>query len=848
MLQCCLKRVRNPVLVPIRLYNSDHRISIYEENERQSYVKRAPRRRNNRRIDRQDMNRIYGKELKSGRLHARLGALDKESMKVAKEIGPLRLVTESPWVNNFNADAQGNLQYAMMNLLSMDFYKNNPELKGYIRRILTKVEKYEVITTQDYFNIRNFVGTHDTQKRGLYYEFLLNLVIYMVEQPGQGQPKIDPMVFEDIAQYFYEFKLKMRMRNLINYNIILEKLSKLNYFEGLTPKQIYQIAYKPLITPLNREEYLFKLNNLKNAMNFVDHQKNYSYVEYSTLTALLKPDLLQTLHMAISMCDDEMVTELWNYYKNTYDFLLPEDYHNLKSVAIEFGNYNLLDDILNNWKFVTKRPEPSLTELKAISQIYHKNKQVDKFLKIKKIINTHSKEKPNALDYSLLVESLSDNLTTMEVLKLIDGGIGIGDALVVRDYLFLKKRFFAKIDDPKLTFIDIENSLDETILESTDLSDEVKTLYINLYIAALSDRTNITGVAHGYCQLPLEYANIDTFRILFHTLSVEPMKYARLTHALYKFAVTTKGIEFGEREYEILLSNSIDLIHDTKRTGLDIDQLCYYLYQYLRKFEVDDFSRRIFKILSKEPIRKRQNNVDLTEEPRVYAYRDSKMFMSLFLLSYRKKYSRSAREIIENTIELLMQRNIGIEAMRDIDYIEDYYYNNHQPFAGYPTQMYDHIAAKKVILKHELYEQSKRGEELDYEKLDKIENQLDEDFEKLIARETKKMEERYSEYHEKQARLAKKDQKLMESYEKTREQVMRTGSSNGVQDHNDKYNQRQTRESDDGNDVEFEDDEFDHGMDYRISEDSWNGIAQENNRQKQEDIIGGKKLKPTLYD
>lgn len=658
----------------------------------------------------------------------------KEAPTLARDAGPLFSLIKNNARNNKSPDSPGNSLHSLDDYRAENDFKKNKAAGAVLDDLKERLERHREIPNKEFFNFIHVIKRSKYTQGKLYNQFLLDLAIYMVE--SNKREFIDVQILEIVASFLVDPKYKKNndFRNMINYSIMIQKLNEIRYFEELPPKLVFQIVYTPFLVVLGRDQYVLRSNNLQNSLSYVEYYQKTQPRVYKDLVKMIKPYIINSLQLSIDLDDFEKIDELWEYYYTHYDVLVNEDFHTLIHSIIQTGNHQMLEKLLlRKWNFNNSRPEMSQSDKRQIALIFLQNGEYAGFNEYFQL----SKDCP-IWERSAIIEQLLGSMKLYDFLKLVGEVTTPEESLVTKDFDTLVWNLHDTLcQHSRLTLVKIEESINEEILQSVELSDNVKTLYINCFLKALSIRTNITGIVHGYCQLPLELLNIESFQVLFNSFAADSTHSAKRTAELFKFAANILKLNFTVQEYSIILSNSIYPLEKS----VDMGQVYYYLYQYMRRNNKEFLPARFIQLLeSFEDVPKSArtlNRYKSTEE----LMRSMKNGMAVLILANQKEYPKTPLEAVESVV-----RRHGSQSLKKVEQdmyskpVEEHYFEDYEPteYANKNFDYYDHMDAKKLKQKHRIFieELEEQGNDNEFyrEKSTRLEKEIERN-EQILERE-----------------------------------------------------------------------------------------------------------------
>lgn len=534
------------------------------------------------------------------RRHGHFHALGNKPHKSAEErlaisVGPLYELIEKQKLNVKSPDSCGNTLYSLKNFYEENIAVIETEelLAKFLSIIRSKLESHQSITNGYFFQLIHIVKKHNLLQAKFYHQLLFDLAIYMVEVDNENAP-IDVQILEMVSNSlifskFLKDPKSKNFANLINYSIMIQKLNEQKYFEELAPRLVFQIVYTPFLRQLNKEQYVLRTINLSNALDFVRYYESHPHV-YRHLLKMIKPDIITSLEWAIAADDIPKIKELWRFYIKNYEYLISEDFQTLLYQSIENGNAIMLGRLLlKRWNFRNSKPKISKIAQRQVASILLNHGDYDGFYNFFEL----SEDCP-VWERSCLIEPFLDSVTLIDYFKLINEVTRSDEVLLSKDFDYLVSSFYSELRkrNAKLTLVQIENLVNETILQSKDLENNVKSLYINCFLKALAMKTNISGVIHGYCQLPVQLFTKETFKILLNTFTADPLHCSKRTSELFRFASNNLEIQFTIQEYNMIIRNTVD-----NDEFVDFHQIYYYYYQYLKRNDASFLPQRLIDLV-----------------------------------------------------------------------------------------------------------------------------------------------------------------------------------------------------------------------------------------------------------
>lgn len=611
-----------------------------------------------------------------------------------RKVGPLVDLVNSNTKSFNKKDSAGNVLYCLKLFHDENSYLKNIETTKFLHKLKSKLENYERISSKEFHHIRYLVSKNNLSQGKLLNEFLFNLCVYMV-QSNNGI--IDVQILEFASDYLVNAQLDFK--KMLNYNIMIAKLHEVNYFEELHPRTIYKIVYSPFIRSLKKEQYILKTKHLHNGMEFINNYKHEDF--HQDLLKLIKPDIIDSLKISIELDDTSIINELCEFIKQHYkNSLTMNDFHDLKKCSIETGNNEILALLCDGitFKYDNKLGKPKLSnqDNKLISMVFLNNDDYENFHKH----FTLDKDCP-LFERTVLLESFIDRLSLYDFLKLIGEVTKEDEVLVLKDFHKLVPKIIEMLKNEKFTLVTVERSIPQHFLESEELPSNVKTLYMNAFLKALSTKTNITGVVHAYCQFPLELVNNETFQLLFHIFSSNPFNCVKRTIELFKFALNVLKLKFTTQEYNILIMNSI------KGDVINLHQVLYFLYHYFKSSGNSYIPIRIMELLKTTSVEKLQRKLDFDKIKPEDLIRNHNAIVAILVHANETKYIMSPLEIVK-----LVSQRIASKALQkdSVLYdnsgktrsVEEFFEMNYEPIP-HEFNHYDHVDSKKLKLKHLAY-------------------------------------------------------------------------------------------------------------------------------------------------
>ncbi|KAH3672124.1 hypothetical protein WICMUC_004439 [Wickerhamomyces mucosus] len=447
-------------------------------------------------------------------------------------------------------------------------------------------------TTNSYSNLVHTTKTYDPhnhdkcRRKDLIDNKIQSL--FKIIQESNFPP---PDELEELS--FLLLSSKVDFRSIINYKLLVKDLETKGYFEDKPIWFVYLTRFKILISTCKQETYLMRVSNFFSLTKIINNPQDEE--GFDALKKLMLPDLIDTIQQAIQVDDQEYVGPLLSFCFKNFGRLSSENYNTLFHAALINSNEQALHQL---WREVS--PNLLNTENGLVLQASAKNGEYELLARLLK-----PDEITESYNISLIVQSFARSLSTKDVFSLLVNLSPLSIQFNSKDFDFIVEKIESELIslslERKQRIPDkqqLEKKPRKIFIQRIDIfsffqnnyaqieNDDLKIFFMNLFLKALSNITNTTGVLYGYTLNKEKLDNFETFEILFHCCSKGNDSSLR---AFDLFKLTQlENMRLSQRSFEFLLDMSI--------RNADENEITYYLYHYFQNYEtLTDKMRYVLK-------------------------------------------------------------------------------------------------------------------------------------------------------------------------------------------------------------------------------------------------------------